>query len=90
MGPTAPEAAFGIGAKSDDPVTMYMQDVFTIAVNLAGLPALSMPAGGIEGLPAGVQVIGDYFQEGRILNVAHAFQQATDWHRRMPALAGGH
>jgi aspartyl-tRNA(Asn)/glutamyl-tRNA(Gln) amidotransferase subunit A len=89
MGPTAPEAAFGIGAKSDDPVTMYMQDVFTIAVNLAGLPALSMPAGQVDGLPVGIQVIGDYFQEGRILNVAHAFQQATDWHRRTPALAGG-
>jgi aspartyl-tRNA(Asn)/glutamyl-tRNA(Gln) amidotransferase subunit A len=89
MGPTAPETAFGIGAKSDDPVTMYMQDVFTIAVNLAGLPALSMPAGMAADLPVGIQVIGDYFQEGRILNVAHAFQQATDWHQQAPAMAGG-
>ncbi|KAF0809281.1 glutamyl-tRNA(Gln) amidotransferase subunit A [Alcanivorax sp. S71-1-4] len=88
MGPTSPELAFGLGAKSDDPVTMYMADVFTIAVNLAGLPALSMPAGVIDGLPVGVQVIGNYFREGQILNVAHRFQQATDWHQQQPAFGG--
>src|SRR5690606_6472059 len=88
MGPTSPEMAFGLGAKSDDPVTMYMADVFTIAVNLAGLPALSMPAGLIDGLPVGVQVIGNYFREGQILNVAHRFQQATDWHQQQPAFGG--
>ena len=88
MGPTSPELAFPLGAKKDDPVTMYMADVFTIAVNLAGLPALSMPAGLIDGLPAGVQVIGNYFDEARILNVAHRFQLATDWHTQAPAFGG--
>jgi aspartyl-tRNA(Asn)/glutamyl-tRNA(Gln) amidotransferase subunit A len=88
MGPTAPECAFDLGAKSDDPVTMYMQDVFTIAVNLAGLPALSMPAGLVDGLPVGVQAIGDYFREDQILNVAHSFQQVTDWHDKAPAFGG--
>ncbi len=84
MGPTSPETAFKLGAKADDPVNMYMADVFTIAVNLAGLPALSMPSGFIDGLPAGTQVIGNYFQEGRVLNVAHRYQMATDWHQRIP------
>ena len=84
MGPTSPETAFKLGAKADDPVNMYMADVFTIAVNLAGLPALSMPSGFINGLPAGTQVIGNYFQEGRILNVAHRYQMATDWHQKAP------
>lgn len=84
MGPTSPETAFKLGAKADDPVNMYMADVFTIAVNLAGLPALSMPSGFIDGLPAGTQVIGNYFQEGRVLNVAHRYQLATDWHLRIP------
>ncbi|MCK0537876.1 Asp-tRNA(Asn)/Glu-tRNA(Gln) amidotransferase subunit GatA [Alcanivorax quisquiliarum] len=86
MGPTTPEIAFGIGAKNDDPVTMYMADAFTIGANLAGLPALSMPAGLVDGLPVGVQVIGNYFREAQILNVAHRFQQATDWHRARPAV----
>ncbi|MFP1682369.1 Asp-tRNA(Asn)/Glu-tRNA(Gln) amidotransferase subunit GatA [Alloalcanivorax sp. C16-1] len=84
IGPTSPETAFQLGAKADDPVNMYMADVFTIAVNLAGLPALSMPSGFIDGLPAGTQVIGNYFQEGRVLNVAHRYQLATDWHLRIP------
>ena len=85
MGPTSPEQAFELGAKKDDPVTMYMADVFTIAVNLAGLPALSMPAGMIDGLPVGIQVIGNYFREAQILNVAHRFQQATNWHQQAPS-----
>ncbi|MBL4569584.1 MAG: Asp-tRNA(Asn)/Glu-tRNA(Gln) amidotransferase subunit GatA [Alcanivorax sp.] len=88
MGPTAPETAFKLGAKKDDPVSMYMADVFTIGVNLAGLPALSMPTGFINGLPTGTQVIGNYFREGQILNVAHQYQQATDWHKQAPAFGG--
>jgi aspartyl-tRNA(Asn)/glutamyl-tRNA(Gln) amidotransferase subunit A len=87
-GPTSPELAFGLGAKKDDPITMYMADVFTIAVNLAGLPALSMPGGFIDGLPVGVQLIGNYFREGQILNAAHRFQLATDWHSQAPTFAG--
>ncbi len=88
MGPTAPETAFKLGAKKDDPVSMYMADVFTIGVNLAGLPALSMPTGFINGLPTGTQVIGNYFREGQILNVAHKYQQVTDWHHQLPTFGG--
>ena len=89
MGPTTPETAFALGDRRDDPVTMYMADVFTIAANLAGLPALSMPAGEIDGLPAGVQIVGNYFDEARMLNVAHRFQRETDWHRRPATREGG-
>ncbi len=85
--PTSPTTAFGIGERSD-PVSMYMSDVYTIAANLAGLPGLSMPAGFADGLPVGVQLIGDYFDEGRLLGVAHRYQQATDWHTRAPAAEG--
>jgi len=84
MGPTSPSPAFRLGEKSDDPVTMYLSDIYTIAVNLAGLPGMSIPAGFVDGLPVGLQLIGNYFEEGRLLNVAHRYQQATDWHRRMP------
>ncbi len=85
-GPTSPTTAWAIGEKSDDPVQMYLSDIYTIAVNLAGLPGLSHPAGfGTGGLPVGLQLIGDYFAEGRLLNAAHRFQQATDWHTRRPA-----
>ncbi|HDO33705.1 MAG TPA: Asp-tRNA(Asn)/Glu-tRNA(Gln) amidotransferase GatCAB subunit A, partial [Chromatiales bacterium] len=76
---------FRLGERLDDPVTMYLSDIYTIAVNLAGLPALSIPCGFVDGLPAGLHVIGDYFQEGRLLALAHRYQQATDWHRRVPA-----
>ncbi len=85
MGPTSPSTAFRLGERLDDPVTMYLSDIYTIAVNLAGLPALSIPCGFVDGLPAGLHVIGDYFQEGRLLALAHRYQQATDWHRRVPA-----
>ncbi|MDH4274550.1 MAG: Asp-tRNA(Asn)/Glu-tRNA(Gln) amidotransferase subunit GatA [Gammaproteobacteria bacterium] len=85
MGPTAPSVAFGIGEKTDDPVTMYLSDIYTIAVNLAGLPGMSLPAGFVDNLPVGLQMIGNYFDEARMLNVAHKFQQATDWHTRIPA-----
>jgi len=84
LGPASPETAFRLGEKSDDPVSMYLSDIYTIAVNLAGLPALSMPAPLVDGLPAGLQLIGNYFDEGRILNLAHQLQQATDWHLQMP------
>ena len=84
MGPTAPTPAFRLGEKADDPVTMYLSDIYTIAVNLAGLPGLSVPAGLAGGLPVGLQMIGNYFEEARLLNVAHRFQQATDWHEQTP------
>jgi aspartyl-tRNA(Asn)/glutamyl-tRNA(Gln) amidotransferase subunit A len=84
MGPTTPTVAFNIGEKLDDPVTMYLSDIYTIAANLAGLPALSIPAGFVDARPAGLQIIGNYFQEARLLNVAHRYQQVTDWHRQIP------
>jgi len=85
-GPVSPTVAFGIGEKSDDPVQLYLSDIYTIAVNLAGLPALSHPAGfGAGGLPVGLQLIGNYFGEARLLGAAHQFQRATDWHTRKPA-----
>jgi aspartyl-tRNA(Asn)/glutamyl-tRNA(Gln) amidotransferase subunit A len=84
-GPTSPETPFRLGEKSADPVQMYLSDIYTIAVNLAGLPGLSMPAGTVGNLPVGMQLIGNYFDEARLLGVAHQFQQETDWHARMPA-----
>jgi len=84
-GPTNPTVAYGIGEKSSDPVQMYLGDIYTVAVNLAGLPGLSHPAGfGKDGLPVGLQLIGNYFTEARLLNTAHQFQQTTDWHSRAP------
>jgi aspartyl-tRNA(Asn)/glutamyl-tRNA(Gln) amidotransferase subunit A len=88
-GPTTPGPAFALGAKSNDPVAMYLEDVYTLAVNLAGLPGMSIPAGLVNGKPVGLQLIGRYFDESRLLNVAHRFQQATDWHLRTPATATG-
>ena len=85
LGPTAPTPAFRIGEKISDPVQMYRFDIYTISVNLAGLPGLSLPCGQAAGLPVGLQLIGNYFSEARLLNVAHRFQQATDWHRQHPA-----
>ena len=84
-GPTAPSVAFAIGEKADDPVQMYLSDIFTIAVNLAGLPALSIPAGQSDGLPVGMQLIGNHFDEARLLGAAHGFQQHTDWHKQRPS-----
>jgi len=83
-GPTAPGTAFRLGEKADDPVSMYLQDIYTIAVNLAGLPGISIPAPASDGMPVGLQLIGNYFDEARILNVAHQLQLATDWHRQTP------
>jgi len=85
LGPTTPNPAWKLGAKSADPVAAYLEDVYTITANLAGLPGLSMPAGFVDGLPVGVQLLAPYFQEGRLLNVAHQYQLATDWHTRAPA-----
>ncbi len=84
--PVTPEVAFKKGAKTDDPVSMYLQDIYTLALNLAGLPGMSIPAGFSQGLPVGMQLIGNYFEEPRLLNVAHQFQQATDWHLKTPEL----
>ncbi|MCP5426601.1 MAG: Asp-tRNA(Asn)/Glu-tRNA(Gln) amidotransferase subunit GatA [Gammaproteobacteria bacterium] len=85
MGPSSPTVAFNLGEKVDDPVTMYLSDIYTIAVNLAGLPGMSVPVGFAKGRPVGLQIIGDYFAEARLLNVAHRYQQASDWHTRVPA-----
>ena len=85
LGPTTPAPAFKLGDKADDPVAMYLNDIYTIAANLAGLPAMSVPCGLVDGLPVGMQLIGKFFEEGRLLNVAHQYQQATDWHLKHPA-----
>ncbi|OAI18937.1 aspartyl/glutamyl-tRNA amidotransferase subunit A [Methylomonas koyamae] len=84
MGPVTPGTAFKIGEKTSDPIQMYLEDIYTIAINLAGLPALSLPAGFIAGLPVGLQVIGNYFSEAKLLNIGHRYQQATDWHLQIP------
>ncbi|MEE8342635.1 MAG: Asp-tRNA(Asn)/Glu-tRNA(Gln) amidotransferase subunit GatA [Gammaproteobacteria bacterium] len=84
VSPTSPTVAFRLGEKLNDPVTMYLSDIYTIGVNLAGLPGLSMPAGFVDGLPVGLQIIGNFFEESRLLNVAHQYQQVTDWHTRVP------
>ena len=85
MGPTSPSPAFTQGSKTADPVQMYLEDIFTLSANLAGVPAMSIPAGQVDGLPVGLQLIGDYFSEARLLNAAHRFQQVTDWHLKAPA-----
>ena len=84
-GPTSPHTAFKLGAKSD-PVAMYLEDIYTIAVNLAGLPGMSIPTGIVNGLPVGMHLVGQDFAEAKLLNVAHQFQLATDWHRRKAPL----
>ncbi|WP_104201756.1 Asp-tRNA(Asn)/Glu-tRNA(Gln) amidotransferase subunit GatA [Billgrantia saliphila] len=86
MGPASPTPAFDLGAKKD-PVSMYLQDIYTIAINLAGIPGMSVPAGFVGNRPVGLQILGNHFAEARLLNVAHQFQQATDWHRHRPAFA---
>jgi aspartyl-tRNA(Asn)/glutamyl-tRNA(Gln) amidotransferase subunit A len=89
MGPTSPSVAFAFGAKSADPVQMYLSDIYTISTNLAGLPGMSLPCGfGSNNMPVGLQIIGSWFGEAKMLNVAHQYQKATDWHTRMPHLAG--
>ena len=84
IGPTTPTPAFPIGAKTSDPITMYLNDIYTIGANLAGLPAISVPCGFVQGLPVGLQIVGPHFSEARVLSAAHAFQRVTDWHTRIP------
>jgi aspartyl-tRNA(Asn)/glutamyl-tRNA(Gln) amidotransferase subunit A len=84
MGPTTPTPAFGLGDKTSDPVTMYLNDIYTIGANLAGLPAMSIPCGFVRGLPVGLQIVGPHFAEERVLASGHALQRETDWHRRIP------
>lgn len=89
LSPTAPTTAFKIGEKSGDPLTMYLSDVCTVPINLAGIPALSLPAGFVEGMPVGMQLMGRPFSEGMLYRAAHAFEQNTDFHTRKPSLAKG-
>ncbi|MDB4837499.1 Asp-tRNA(Asn)/Glu-tRNA(Gln) amidotransferase subunit GatA [Marinomonas sp.] len=89
MGPVAPTTAFTLGSKTDDPVAMYLEDIYTLSVNLAGIPAMSVPAGFIDAMPVGLQIMGNYFSEAKLLNVAHQYQQNTDWHLQSPAMAKG-
>lgn len=84
LSPTAPSPAFKIGEKSSDPVSMYLSDIYTVAVNIAGLPGISIPAGFVNKLPVGLQLIGNVFEEAKILNAAHWFQKVTDWHTKVP------
>ena len=84
MGPTTPTPAFAIGAKTSDPITMYLNDIYTIGANLAGLPGISVPCGFVQDLPVGLQIVGPHFAEARVLSAAHAFQRTTDWHTRIP------
>jgi aspartyl-tRNA(Asn)/glutamyl-tRNA(Gln) amidotransferase subunit A len=89
MAPATPETAFNIGEKTDDPISMYLSDIYTIAVNLAGIPAMSIPVGFSRGasgkdMPVGMQIIGNHFDEAKLLNVAHQYQLQTDWHTRLP------
>ena len=86
LGPTTPGPAFKIGEKVSDPVSMYLNDIYTIPANLAGLPGISMPCGDVDGLPVGLQLTGNYFDEARLLNIAHQYQTVTGWHTRVPGL----
>ena len=86
IGPTAPTTAFKIGEQVNDPLTMYLNDILTIPVSLAGIPAISVPCGVVDGLPVGLQIIGKAFDESTVLRVAHAFEQQTDYHQMKPAL----
>ncbi|WP_438466236.1 Asp-tRNA(Asn)/Glu-tRNA(Gln) amidotransferase subunit GatA [Marinomonas sp. PE14-40] len=89
MGPVAPSTAFAIGSKTDDPVAMYLEDIYTLSVNLAGIPAMSVPAGFSNKMPVGLQIMGNYFAESKLLNIAHQFQQVTDWHLQTPSMEKG-
>jgi aspartyl-tRNA(Asn)/glutamyl-tRNA(Gln) amidotransferase subunit A len=84
--PTSPSVAFRIGEKTADPVQMYLNDIFTLPVNIAGLPGISVPCGLVDGLPVGLQFIGKPFDEASVLRAGYAWQQATDWHTRRPTL----
>ena len=83
-GPTSPTPAFRLGDKTDDPITMYLNDIYTIGANLAGLPAISTPCGFVDGLPVGLHLVGPHFGEETVLRCAHQYQQQTDWHEACP------
>ena len=89
IGPTTPSPAFKIGQKIDDPIQMYLNDIFTIGANLAGLPALSVPCGFSSGLPVGMQLIGTHLNESLILKIGHYFQKETNWHLQSPSILSG-
>ena len=84
LSPTTPDTSFKAGEKSNDPIEMYLQDIFTIPANLAGLPGISFPCGNHEGLPLGVQLVGDSLKEAQLFQAAHQFQKVTDWHKKLP------
>ena len=86
MSPSSPSSAFKIGSKTEDPIEMYLEDLFTISSNLAGVPAMSIPHGFANGLPIGLQLIGNYLEESKILNFAHQYQKNSDWHFKTPDL----
>lgn len=85
VGPVTPSLAFKLGEKVDDPISMYLSDIYTIPANLAGLPGISIPCGFVDELPVGLQIVGNYFKEAELLNISHQYQQATDWHQRIPS-----
>jgi len=85
LSPTSPTTAFKVNEKSDDPITMYLSDIYTIGVNLAGLPGISLPVGFQQGLPVGMQLVSNYFEEQTLLNLGHQYQQQTDYHLQMPS-----
>ncbi len=89
MGPVAPTTAFNLNSKTQDPVAMYLEDIYTLSANLAGIPAMSIPSGFIDKMPVGLQIMGNYFAEAKLLNIAHQFQQHTDWHTQTPSLTEG-
>ena len=85
MGPVAPTPAFDLGSNTKDPVAMYLEDIYTLSANMAGIPAMSAPAGFVGGRPVGLHIMGNYFNEAKLLNIAHQYQQITDWHLQTPA-----
>ncbi|MBT3436939.1 MAG: Asp-tRNA(Asn)/Glu-tRNA(Gln) amidotransferase subunit GatA [Oceanospirillaceae bacterium] len=84
MGPVAPTPAFDLGSNTKDPVAMYLEDIYTLSANMAGIPAMSTPAGFVNGRPVGLHIMGNYFAEAKLLNIAHQYQQVTDWHLQTP------
>jgi aspartyl-tRNA(Asn)/glutamyl-tRNA(Gln) amidotransferase subunit A len=88
MGPVAPTPAFDLGSNTKDPVAMYLEDIYTLSANMAGIPAMSAPAGFVKGRPVGLHIMGNYFAESKLLNIAHQYQQVTDWHLQTPPKDG--
>ena len=86
VSPTAPTTAFKIGEKIDDVLSMYLSDIYTVPVNIAGIPAITVPCGMVDGLPVGLQIIGNYFREDLLFNIAYSFEKSTNWHKNLPNL----